>query len=906
MRNKIKKIMALLAFSAVLFSSLQAKASNVIHDVKERTDIASGVQHVKIDRFTDNGWIDIDVLKLDTKNDFSNLTPLIGGDGVSKRAALSTMIDKKDAVAGINGDFFETTSFPMALGSLYGDGELILSTPEAAFSRNSFYITKEGKSGVGHLKNNIVVSNIGKGVTYNVNALNKLSKPYSAISILDSKWGKQSPGKSINPRNVEVLVVNNRVVDKRTGGNSFPILPGSYILTQVGTGLDSLSIGDTVAINFGSYENLKFSIGGGNVLVANGTIPNNNKFSKTKAPRTAIGINKDNTEILLVTVDGRNNSSIGMTEQEMAEFMRSIGSYNSLNLDGGGSTTMGIKYSGDEKTTVVNSPSEGKERPIVSGVGIKTSAPISEPNYIKITPSHKDTFIGFSYPITVEVFDQYHNKLNVSTDSVEITSESGSINGLNFSPIAKGMGTITANYQGATGSAEVFVHSEIKELLLDVGSLQMTEGKVHIFETIYGKDDLGYKKKIDSSLVQFSMTEGIGMLEGNKFTAQGEGATGVITANYNGVIRHIPVSVGTVKENVFGFDTIENATVTLKPDDDTKITANVFTDEESQDENPSTGLVYSVSLYEKPQTAEINYNGGISLGSAQYIGIWVKGDNSGNKITASFRDSSGKTGTSDLISTIDFEDWKYVETNIPSGLRGSIYLDKIGVTVAEEKEIVSTIKFDGLVAGVMLPLDWESAKGSSISGDPRNFQGETEGSVKFAITSLSKNGGDNSQKLNHLQNKNVAVVFNGASAEVLSQINSELKFNGNDVHNIKTSNGTAFITLQSNQYGIRSANAAQWKPFMAAMENQEYKNIVIMLQNNPENLTGAKEKSFFFDIIDKGVKSGKNVFIVTPGNTNSVEWLNGYRKVTLTGYGNAVLDINIKDGNLSYVMTRFE
>lgn len=906
MKNKLKKIVVTFAFTAVLFSSLQASASNVIQDIKERTDIAAGVQHVKIDRFSNNGWIDIDVLKLDTKNDFSNLTPLIGEEGVSKRSTLSQMIDSKDAVAGINGDFFETTNFPMALGSLYGDGELILSTPEVAFSRNSFYITKEGKSGVGNLGNNIVVKNVAKGVNYNVNALNKLSRPYSAISMLDSKWGKQSPGRSIGSKNVEVLIVNNKVVDKRVGGQPFPIIPGTYVLTQVGIGLDSLSIGDSVTIDYGSYNGLMFAIGGGNVLVSNGSIPKNPKFSKTRAPRTAIGINKENTEVLLVTIDGRNNSSIGMSEQELAEFMRSIGCYQALNLDGGGSTTMGIKYSGDEKTTVVNSPSDGKERPIVSGVGIKTNAPVSEPNYIKITPSDNNTFIGFSYPITLEVFDQYHNKLQVNPQDITVSSEFGTFSGLNFNPNKKGLGSISASYQGATGSTEVFVHSEIKELILDVNSLQISEGKVHIFETIYGKDDLGYKKKINSSQVSFSATERIGTLEGNKFTAQGDGVTGVITANFNGVIRNIPVSVGTQKNSVFGFDNGEKATVSISPEEESTMSANVVIDQESKDENPSTALVYNVTSKDKAQTAEISYNGGIALGSAEYIGLWIKGDNSNGKIVVTFRDSSGKINKADLISTLDFEDWKYVETNIPKGLSGNIFLDKISLTVGKEVELSSTIKFDGLVSAVKLPLDWESAKGSSVSKDPRNFQGETEGAARISITSLSKNGGNNTQRINHLQNKNVAVIFNGASSETLGQINANLKFNGNDVHNIKTAHGTAFITLQSNQQGIRSANSAQWKSFISTMENPEFKNIVLMLQNNPENLRGTKENAFFFDIVDKAVKSGKNVFIVTPGDTNSVEWLSGYRKVTLTGYGNAVLDINIKDGNLSYVMTRFQ
>lgn len=907
MNINFKKIILSLAFVAILITTTTVQAGNLIEDVKVRNKIATGVTHVKIDRFTTNGWIDIDVLKLDPKNEFSDLTPLIGADGVSKRAKLSAMLDaNKNAVAGINGDFFEYSKYPMALGSLYGDGNLILTTPEKAFSRNSFYLTKDGVGGVGSLNNDISIKNIRSGQTYSVNALNKVSKPYSSISILDSNWGKTSPGKSIGSKNVEILVANGIVVDKRIGGSPMNIEKGYYVLTQVGETLKDINVGDALQINFGSYNNLKFAIGGGNILVQNGEVKDSPKFSTSRAPRTAIGINKNNSEILLVTVDGRNNKSIGMTELELAEFMKSIGAYQALNLDGGGSTTMGIKYSGDEKTTVVNSPSDGNERPIVSGVGIKSEAPVKEPAYIKVSIDTEDPFIGFSYNLKGEVFDEYHHKLDVPMENISFNSEFGNINGLSFNPNKKGHGKIYASYGNAKGEADIFVHSEIKELILDVGSLQIKNGGVHIFETIYGKDDMGYRKKINSSSVNFSMNEGLGTLEGNKFTASNEAVTGSITANYNGVIRSIPVSVGIEKKEIFDFSNIENTTVKTTPSDDTKLTAKTFLDEENVDGNKSTGLIYSISEHEESNVISLIYNNGINLGRAKYIGLWVKGDNSQGNLKVQFKDSSGKVQGTDLISTIDFEDWKYVEVSIPNNLNGDIQLEKLILKVSDQNDVVSTIKFDGLVAGVSLPLNWDLVGESSKIIDNRNYYMENENAKRFSITSLSKSGRDNSSKINHLNDKNVAVIFNGASKETLDSLNSDSKFNGNDVHNIKQAYGTAFITLQANQYGLRSANANQWKPFINAMRDEDYKNIVILMQRDPNNINGNKEKTYFFDLIDDAIKSGKNVFIVIPGYKDSVELVDGYRKVTLAENGNGILDIQVLNNNLAYLISRVD
>ncbi len=67
------------------------------------------------------------------------------------------------------------------------------------------------------------------------------------------------------------------------------------------------------------------------------------------APRTAIGQTKDGT-ILMLTIDGRQVSSIGATLKEVQEIMLDYGAVNAANLDGGSSTTM--YYEGK----IVNSP----------------------------------------------------------------------------------------------------------------------------------------------------------------------------------------------------------------------------------------------------------------------------------------------------------------------------------------------------------------------------------------------------------------------------------------------------------------------------------------------------------------------------------------------------------------------
>ena len=74
-------------------------------------------------------------------------------------------------------------------------------------------------------------------------------------------------------------------------------------------------------------------------------------FVETRHPRTAVAKLKDG-KFLMITVDGRTESSGGIGLQDLAEYLLSLGAIDAMNLDGGGSTTM---FVGGK---VVNHPSD--------------------------------------------------------------------------------------------------------------------------------------------------------------------------------------------------------------------------------------------------------------------------------------------------------------------------------------------------------------------------------------------------------------------------------------------------------------------------------------------------------------------------------------------------------------------
>ena len=68
-----------------------------------------------------------------------------------------------------------------------------------------------------------------------------------------------------------------------------------------------------------------------------GTFP---RFSAQQHPRSAIGFSRDSATVYLVAVDGRQESADGMSLTELGDFLLSIGVYQGMNFDGGGSTAL--------------------------------------------------------------------------------------------------------------------------------------------------------------------------------------------------------------------------------------------------------------------------------------------------------------------------------------------------------------------------------------------------------------------------------------------------------------------------------------------------------------------------------------------------------------------------------------
>lgn len=94
-------------------------------------------------------------------------------------------------------------------------------------------------------------------------------------------------------------------------------------------------------------------------------------FSRTRHPRTAVGIADSGKTLVLAVVDGRRaGEAAGMSLTELAGLMLQLGCQDALNLDGGGSTELVLRDPQSGELQVVNRPSDGHERAVANALGI--------------------------------------------------------------------------------------------------------------------------------------------------------------------------------------------------------------------------------------------------------------------------------------------------------------------------------------------------------------------------------------------------------------------------------------------------------------------------------------------------------------------------------------------------------
>ena len=327
---------------------------------------ADGIKHIKMTKYYNGKPVRINIIEINQQvaKDFE-VKPAIASTTLPNRRTIRTIAQNTNSIAAINGGFFKPqTGIP--LGTLMINGKIYTGP---VYDRVALGIFDNGYD-VGRVQLNAKIT--GNGHTIKIDNINQPRMLSSYILAYTRDWGSYAP---VSPQyGVQLQIVGNKIT--AASANPLSIPENGYVLVGPKSQLGKLFGAEYVNVDINTnpkWENVKHIISGGPYLVKDNQIFIDTTAQKLQSiggrnPRTAIGYTKDN-DLVLVAVDGREGSSIGLTLVELASLMRSLGCTNAINLDGGGSTVMYVKGQ------IVNQPHQP------GGITLSNALVIARKNY---------------------------------------------------------------------------------------------------------------------------------------------------------------------------------------------------------------------------------------------------------------------------------------------------------------------------------------------------------------------------------------------------------------------------------------------------------------------------------------------------------------------------------------------
>ncbi|WP_242869909.1 phosphodiester glycosidase family protein [Desulfitobacterium hafniense] len=348
--KRLRKIPALFLAALLSVTALPNTAMAqlpVLYQDHSQQTVTDGVTLENISRFTTGGWLNINVLHVDMNNPYVKIDTLSNDSITDDLVSISALAEKEGAVAAVNSSFFN----PFTAGKGYADGPTVragdLLSTSAWYNRSknemaSLSVDYANQLLFHYWKNDLTLIT-GNDTAFAVTQYNQPSRQdYQDLTVLDRKWGPVAIGASENcPDLVEIVVSGNKILEIREGQPAAEIPEEGFVIVSRGEQaaklLEQAAPGEQLQFQVTSspdWNDLKMSTTGTSLLVQDGKIPNPFSYStpsfNQRNPRTMAGSTEDGSELLLVTVDGRQDNSIGLTQQESAELMLELGAYQAI------------------------------------------------------------------------------------------------------------------------------------------------------------------------------------------------------------------------------------------------------------------------------------------------------------------------------------------------------------------------------------------------------------------------------------------------------------------------------------------------------------------------------------------------------------------------------------------------
>ncbi|MBB5786327.1 phosphodiester glycosidase family protein [Jiangella mangrovi] len=670
--------LVLVPAAAVEPEDLTRPGESVLVDTDRQT-IAPGMELTTFSRLEDGGWNAGSILEVDLDSGVT-LDYQYSGE-VTRTATVRSLAEASGATAAVNGDFYDINNSNAPLGVGVGRDEGMVTAPTAGHE-NAIAVDSAGAVAMAQvfLEGTAVT---GDGVSLRLAGVNTHRLPANGIGVFTSAWGSYTRANTVpatGPR-AEVTVVDGVVTAVGATPGAGPIAANTVVLIGRDTGAASLLAlqpGDTVDVSYAPRSDLgevAVAVGGGDVLVDDGV---QRTFTDTEpAARTSIGISEDGRTMYLVSLDGKQAHSRGMTLGEFAELMSDVGAYDALNIDGGGSSTLVVRDPGTDDRTVVNTPSDGSERSVANGLALFAAEGSGELDGFRILAGHaQDTentdrvFPGLTRTVEAlghdETFAAVDARPRWTTEDRRVASvlRGDTPTTAVVTGIRPGSTDVQADLRGSEGALDITVLGELRRLeptatLIPLGGADDT-GTL----ALTGYDIDGYRAPVEPADVTVTGGEGVVALvpDGDGFTVDPLVDTGsaLVTLEAAGVETSVAITVGLAEVPVADFADASRWTISFAR------ATGAIAPTEGPDGRDGVRLTYDFTggntraAYAAPP-AQFTMPG-----QPQNIKAWVKGDGQGTWIRMRIYDPNGTLLTLNGGYTT-FTGWQQLSFPVPAG-----------------------------------------------------------------------------------------------------------------------------------------------------------------------------------------------------------------------------------------------
>jgi hypothetical protein len=296
---------------------------------------------------------------------------------------ISSMANSTGAVAGVNADEFAINATGQPEGMVVQDGVLEASpvtswpTDLEILNDGQFEFATETFSGT--------VTDTTTGKSNPLTALNRIDQ--DDLTAVTPYLGAATIGESTIAAATVGSDGSLTITSVQTSQTSLPQLASGQedLIARRGTQdsiyLQGLHVGDTVTLSYGiapyaagtASGDVATAVSGAAYLEQDGamavpvTAGGENNVSY---PVIGIGVNKAGTKAVMAVFDGEQSEdeASGLTRPQFAQWMMAHGAYNAVEFDSGGSAEMVARLPGQAQVSVLNTPSDGHERPVANGL----------------------------------------------------------------------------------------------------------------------------------------------------------------------------------------------------------------------------------------------------------------------------------------------------------------------------------------------------------------------------------------------------------------------------------------------------------------------------------------------------------------------------------------------------------